>query len=183
MPLKIENQITLKINFEKLQRHLEAVLEVIPPEHTRGLTKLVVVDQIQEPRLDAKQRAELPGLYHPRMPGSAPWLEVALLPLLPKDSFWKRISGRLSFKPNVTGVMLSLIGQHYHMTLGHGVKKSQYEQAVRAYVEKQFAEFNRRRGGWRAKLFRPFQPYLEKWAKALRKRYDQEARKKAKGAA
>lgn len=183
MPLKIENQNTLNINFAKLQKHLEAVLEVIPPEHTRGLTKIVVVDQIGEPRLDPKQRAELPGLYHPKMPGSAPWLEIALRPLLPKESFWKRIGGRLSFKPNVTGVMLSLIGQHYHLTLVHGVKKGQYEQAVRAYVEKQFAEYNRRRGGWRAKLFKPIQPLLEKWAKKLKKRYDEEARKKAKGAA
>ncbi len=181
MAIKIENQATVKLNAVKLQKHLEEVLGVVPAEHVRGLTKLVIVDQIQEPRLDPKQRAELPGLYHPKMPGSSPWMEIALQPLLPRTSFWKRIGARMSFKPNVTGTLLSLVGQHYHMTLAHGVKKGQYEQAVRTYVEKQFSEFNRRRGGWRAKLFRPIQPTLEKWAKKLRKKYEQEARQKAKG--
>ncbi len=54
-----------------LERKVEKVLEVVPQEHLRGLSKIVVVETINEPRLTATQRATLPALYHPKMAGQS----------------------------------------------------------------------------------------------------------------
>jgi hypothetical protein len=172
MSLKIENKATLKFNQEKLTKHLTSVLESVPREHLRGLNKLVLVDYVSDSRVDAKLRRELPGLYHPKLPGSPhAWIEIALGPLRPDASFWKRFSARLAFKANVTTTLLSLIGQHYCLTLSHGIGKDQYEQAVRSYVERQLSHYARSRKGFRAWLFRPLQPALERLARWLRKKH------------
>jgi hypothetical protein len=175
MILKLENKTTVKINPDKLTRHINSVIESVPREHLRGLNKLVLVDYINDSRIDAKQRSELPGLYHPKMPGSPQaWLEIALCPLKPEGSLWKRLSSRLALKANVTTALLSLIGQHYYLTLSHGVRKTQYEQAVKSYVDKQLTAYGRTRKGFRAWLFRPLQPALEKLARWLRKKQEEQ---------
>jgi len=177
MALKIENKATVKLNYEKLIKHLNSVADSIPREHLRGLSKVVLVDYVSEPRLDPKQRAELPGLYHPKVPTSPqPWLEIALTPLSPKGSLWNRFSSRLALKANVTATFLSLVGQHYYLTLSHGVKKSQYEQAVKAYVERQISAHARSRKGIRAWLLRPFLPLLERLGKWLRQQHEKQSR-------
>ena len=44
-------------------------------------------------------------------------------------------------------------------------------------MEKYHGQWREKQGGWRARLFKPVQPYLDKWARKLKKRYDQEQRK------
>src|SRR5258705_10814795 len=100
-----------------LDKKVEKVLEVVPQEHLRGLSKIVVVDTITEPRLSATQRATLPALYHPRMAGQSAWAEVSLGVLAPKERFPKRLLTRLALKSNLAQVELSLIAQHYQLTL------------------------------------------------------------------
>jgi hypothetical protein len=179
MAIKIDNTATVNLNIEKLMKHINSILESVPQAHLRGISKIVIVDRIEEPRLDPTQRAELPGLYHPKLPGSPAWMEVALLPLRSDSSWIKRLGRRLTFKTNVTATLLSLIGQHYYLTLSHGIKKSQYESAVRNYVEKQFAVYTESKRGFRYFLLKPFKPYLEKLGKWLRKRYEMELKKQA----
>lgn len=175
MGLKIENHATVKLNYQKLMAHIQEVLETVPREHLRGVSKLVLVDYVSDRRLDLAKRQELPGLYHPKMPGSPQaWLEIALRPLAPEQgSLWKRLSARLAMKANVTATLLSLIAQHYCLTLSHGVKKEQYEQAVRSYVERQLSLYARTRKGLRARLIRPFLPALERLASWLQKKHRQ----------
>jgi DNA anti-recombination protein RmuC len=100
-----------------------------------------------------------------------------------ETTWYKRLGRRLAFKTNVTATLLSLIAQHYYLTLSHGVKRSQTEPAVRAYVEKQLAVFAESQRGLRATLLKPFKPTLEKFARWLRKRYQQELKKQAAGSA
>src|SRR5687768_17658146 len=59
----------------------------------------------------------------------------------------------------------TLFRSHYHFTLKHSLKKSQLEPAVRAYTEKQLKSWNEKRHTFRARLFKPIQPTLERWAK------------------
>jgi hypothetical protein len=168
--MKIENRATIKLNYSKLIAHLNSVLEIIPREHLRGVSKLVLVDYVTDSRLNPQMRRELPGLYHPKMPGSPQaWMEIALKPLTPEGSFWKRLSARLALRANVTATLLSLIAQHYYVTLSHGVRKEQYEQAVRSYVDRHLALYARTRTGLRARLIRPFLPWLERLARWVHK--------------
>lgn len=165
----------------KLELNVEKVLEVIPAEHLRGFSKLVFVDVITEPRLSASQRATLPALYHPKMGGQTAWAEVATTVLAPKEKFPKSLVARLSIKSNLTQVVLSLVAQHYHLTLSKGIRKNQLEIACRQYVEKHFEKWRESQGGLRARLLKPFKPYLDKLAKRLAKKYREEmARKQGK---
>ncbi len=126
------------------------------------------------------QPSDLPGLYHPRQGAKGPWLELAIGVLLPTDKpIHKRIIPRLSFKGNVTAVLFSLVGQHYHLTLRHSVKKTQIEPAVRLYTEKQLKAWNEKQHTIRARLFKPLQPTLERWGKTLQKRAAAERKKGA----
>ncbi len=169
--MKIENRATVNLNYQKLTEHLRSVLETVPREHLRGVSKLVLVDYITDSRLDPQMRRELPGLYHPRMPGSPQaWLEIALKPLTPEGSLWKRLSARLALRANITATLLSLIAQHYYLTLSHGVRKEQYEHAVRSYVDRQLSLYARTRKGFRAWLVRPLLPWLERLARWLQKK-------------
>jgi hypothetical protein len=165
----------------KLEQNVEKVLEVVPAEHLRGFSKLVFVDVITEPRLSASQRATLPALYHPKMGGQTAWAEVATTVLAPKEKFPKNLIAKLSIKSNLTQVVLSLIAQHYHLTLSKGIRKNQLEIACRVYVEKHFEKWRENQGGLRAKLLKPFKPYLDRLAKRLAKKYREEmARKQGK---
>lgn len=172
MAIKVENKATVKVP-KATEQTIQTVLDVVPREHLRGLTKVVLVDRITpDSRLAMPTVSELPGLYHPRQGTSAPWFEIALTALLPAESFFKRLAAQLNFKPNLAYLTLSLQAQHYYLTLSHGIKKHQYEGAIRNYVEKYHEAWREQQGGWRMRLFKPFRPYLEKWSKQLRKKYE-----------
>jgi hypothetical protein len=179
MAVKIENKSTVNLSFEKLTKHLNSVLETVPQAHLRGISKIILVDRIEDPWLDPVQRAELPGLYHPKSPNSPSWLEIAVETLRSDHTWYKRLGRRVAFKANLTTTLFSLIAQHYFLTLSHGVKRSQFEPAVRGYVEKQLAIYSESRKGLRATLLKPFRPALERFAKWLQKRYQEELKKQS----
>ena len=157
---------------------IEKVLEVVPQEHLRGFSKIVVVDAITEPRLTATQRATLPALYHPKMGGQSAWAEISLGVLAPKEKFPKRLLTRLALKSNLAQVVLSLIAQHYQLTLSKGVKKTLLEPAIKSYVERHFERWREREGGLRVRLLKPFKPQLDRFARKLAKKYKAELAKK-----
>jgi hypothetical protein len=176
--IKIENQVERKLPAPTIEQ-IEAAFDSLPREHTRGLERIRLVEFISEPRLKGTfQATELPGLYHPRQGPKGPWLEIALGVLLPVDKpIHKRIVPRLSFKGNLVAVLFSLVGQHYYLTLKHSVKKTQLESAVRLYTEKHLKSWNEKKHGFRARLFKPLQPTLERWTKGLQKRAASEKKK------
>jgi len=176
MSVKIEVHTTKDI--KSLNGKIEKVLEVVPAEHLRGLSKIVLVDAITEPRLSATQRATLPGLYHPKMAGQLAWAEVSMSVLSPQEKFPKRLLTRLALKSNLAQVVLSLVAQHYQLTLSKGIKKTQLEPAIKSYVERHFEKWREREGGLRVRLLKPFKPQLDKIAKKLAKRYKEEMAKK-----
>lgn len=176
MNVKIEVLSTNSI--KDLDRKVEKVLEVVPQEHLRGLSKIVVVDTITEPRLSATQRATLPGLYHPKMGGQSAWAEISVAVLAPKEKFPKRLLTRLALKSNLAQIVLSLIAQHYQLTLSKGVKKSLLEPAIKSYVERHFEKWREREGGLRVRLLKPFKPQLDRFARKLAKKYKAELAKK-----
>jgi hypothetical protein len=179
MAIKIENLTTIKLP-KKTESLLEAMVESVPREHLRGIERIRLVDAINDPRLkNLQQRTELPGLYHPRQGTQPAWLEVAVGVLLPQSKpIHKRFMPRLSFKGNLAAVLFSLIGQHYYLTLRHSVKRTQVEPAVRAYTEKLLRAWHERQQGFRARLFKPLQPTLERWGRGLQKRAMAEQKKK-----
>ena len=179
MAIKIENKSNLKLP-SKTEETINSVLDCVPREHLRGLNRVVLVDRIvPDSRIQLPTTTELPGLYHPRQGTSQPFFEIALNALLmPTEGFFKRIAARLNFKASLAYLTLSLQAQHYHFTLSHGLKKHQYEGAIRSYVEKHLEGWRESQGGWRVKLFKPLRPWLEKWSKKLKKRYEQEQKKK-----
>src|SRR5438552_16022476 len=176
MNVKIE--IASSSSIKELRRKVGKGLDVVPAEHLRGLSKIVVVDTITEPRLSATQRATLPALYHPKMAGQSAWAEVSLSVLAPREKFPKRLLTRLALKSNLAQVVLSLAAQHYHLTLSKGVKKTQLEPAIKNYAEKHFEKWREKEGGLRVRLLKPFKPQLDKIAKKLAKRYKAELAKK-----
>lgn len=176
MNIKIE---VLSSNSTKdLDRNIERVLEVVPQEHLRGLSKIVLVDSIMEPRLSAAQRSTLPALYHPKMGGQSAWAEVSMSVLAPKEKFPKRLLTKLALKSNLAQVVLSLVAQHYQLTLSKGVKKTLLEPAIKSYVERHFEKWREKQGGLRVRLLRPFKPQLDRLARKLAKRYKAELAKK-----
>ena len=178
MAIKIENQSERKLPGETIG-HIEAAFDSLPREHTRGLERIRIVEFISDPRLkNTFQASELPGLYHPRQGPKGAWLEVAVGVLLPGDKpVHKRIIPRLSFKGNLAATIFSLVGQHYHFTLKHSLKKTQLEPAIRTYTEKHLKAWNEKKHSFRARLFKPLQPTLERWAKGLQKRAAAEKKK------
>jgi hypothetical protein len=179
MAIKIENKATIKLP-KKTEETIQSVFNVVPKEHTRNLNKIVLVDRvILDARIQAPNVTELPGLYHPKQGNIQPWCEIALGSLLAtSEGFFKRLAARLNFKPNLAYLVLSLQAQHYHLTLSHGIKKHQYEGAMRSYIERYHQIWRDQQAGWRAKLFKPLRPWLDKWARQLRKRYQAEQRQR-----
>jgi hypothetical protein len=179
MAVKIENQYTGKLPRNTVT-NIETALASVPREHLRGIERLRLVSFITEPRVRmAAKVTDLPGLYHPRQGNQGAWFEIALTPLTSANKpFHKRIVPRLSFKGNLSAVIFSLVGQHYHLTLRHSVKRGAVEPAVRAYVEKQLKSWNEQQHKFRAKLFKPLQPTLERWSRSLAKRAAAEKKKK-----
>src|ERR1700752_1819230 len=97
---------------------------------------------------------------------------------MPTDKpFHKRIVPTLSFKSNLVTLLFSLVGQHYHLTLRHSLKKTQLEPAVRMYTEKQLKGWNEKTHSFRGRLFKPLQPKFDGGAKSLKKRAAAEKKK------
>src|SRR5262245_11830674 len=178
MNVKIENQSPNGI--KNLDRQVERVLDLVPGEHLRGFSKIVLVDAITEPRISALQRATLPALYHPRMGGQMAWGEIATSVLMPKKKLSERLMSRMALKPNLAQLVLSLIAQHYHIAVGEGVKKAHLVSACRMYTGKYFEKWRESNGGLRMKLTKPFRPTLDKWAKKLSKKYNEGMAKEKK---
>src|SRR5436190_11492648 len=178
MAIKIENQYAGKLPRNTVT-NIETALDSVPREHLRGIERVRLVDVITDPRARiAAKGSDLPGLYHPRQGNQGAWFEVALTPLMQADKpFHKRIIPRLSFKGNLVAVVFSLVGQHYYLTLRHSVKRGAIEGSVRAYVEKQLKQWNEEQHKFRAKLFKPIQPTLERWSRSLAKKAAAEKKK------
>jgi hypothetical protein len=182
LPFKLENQAETPLPKKALE-HIESVVSSLPREHLRGIEKLRIVDAITDPRLKAlgSNATNLPGLYHPKQGIQQAFIEIALIPLLkPNESFFKRITPRMTFKSNAAYLIVSLIGQHYYITFRHSVKKGQIESGVKQYTEKYLKAWSEKNQSWRTKLFKPFQPTLERWAKSLQKKAGEQQKKAIK---
>ncbi len=179
--MKIENRATIRFPRKTIET-IESVFEVLPREHQRGLTRVVLVDRITpDSRLPLDSATELPGIYHPKQGTQQPWCEISLRAVLQaEEGFFKRLAARLNFNPNLAYLLLSLQAQHYYLTLSHGIKKHQYEGAIRSYVDQYHRLWREKNSGWRGRLFKPLQPLLEKWGRSLRKRYQEEKKKGGK---
>jgi len=173
--IKMENQATFPLP-AYTEEHINKVLDYLPIEHVRGLEKVRLVDFINDPRLknlDMPAKGDLPGLYHPRAGNQQPWLEMSMGALLqPTESFAKKWMAKSGFKGNLAGLIFSLVGQHYYLTLRHSVKKQGLEPQIRQYAEKNLRAWSEKQNekSWRAKIFKPIRPYLERWGKWLNKK-------------
>lgn len=179
MAIKIEFETTAKLP-KKTQSQIEKILECLPREHLRGVDRIKLVDSINDPRIkNLQQRTDLPGLYHPKQGAQAAWLEIAAGVLLPRSKpLTKRIMPRLSFRGNLAAIVFSLVGQHYYLTLRHSVKRGQIEPAVRSYTEKHLRTWHESQHTLRSRIFKPFQPTLERWGRSLQKRAAAEKKRK-----
>lgn len=179
MAIKIESDSAIRFP-KKTQSQIEKILDCLPREHLRGVERIKLVDGINDPRLkNLQQQSNLPGLYHPKQGIKAAWLEVAVGVLLPHSKpLMKRIMPRLSFKGNLAAIIFSLVGQHYYLTLRHSIKRGQIEQAVRSYTEKYLRIWHERQHTVRSRIFKPFQPTLERWGRSLQKRASAERKRK-----
>lgn len=181
MAIKIENATTQAKLPKNTTSQIEKMVESVPRDHLHGLERLRLVDVILDPRIrpNAAATSSLPGLYHPRQGTQKAWLEIAIGTLLPSHkSFYQRIMPRLSFKANLAAVIFSLIGQHYHLTLKHSLKRGQIEAGVRAYTEKQMRYWSERQHTWRSRLLKPLQPTFERWSRSLQQKAAAEKRRK-----
>jgi hypothetical protein len=175
MAIKIENQATIQLP-KYTEEVIQDVTTSIPIEHLRGLEKIRLVDFIKHPQLKNTPvpiKGDLPGLYHPRAGNQAAWFEVSMGALLqPTEGFGKRLMAKSSFRGNLAGILFSLVGQHYFLTLRHSVKKQSLEPQIRQYAEKNLRSWSDKQSekSFRAKLFKPLRPFLERWAKWLNKK-------------
>lgn len=172
--IKIENQATIELP-KDAEETINKILRSLPAEHLRGLDKIRIVDFVQHPQLKSAPvpTGDLPGLYHPRVANKAPFFEISAGALLqPTENFTKRWMAKSAFKSNLAGLLFSLVGQHYFLTLRHSVKRTNIEPQVRQYAEKHLRAWSEKQNqnSRRAKLFKPFRPYIERWAKWLNKK-------------
>ncbi len=173
--LKIENASSLEMP-KGGEETITQVLDYVPIEHLRGLERVKLVDFINDPRLkniDVPMKGDLPGLYHPKVGNQNAWFEIAMGALLqPTEGFAKRWMAKTSFKANLAGLLFSLIGQHYYLTLRHSVKKQNLEPQIRQYTEKNLRSWSeeQNKNSFRAKLFKPIRPFVERMAKWLNKK-------------
>ena len=173
--IRTENQATFALP-KGTDEHIEKVLDFLPMEQLRGIEKVRLVDFINDPRLknlDTPIKGDLPGLYHPRAGNQGAWLELSMGALLqPTEGFAKKWMAKSSFKGNLAGLIFSLVGQHYYLTLRHSIKKQSLEPQIRQYAEKNQRTWSEKQStnSFRAKLFKPFRPTIERWAKWLNKK-------------
>ena len=181
--IRTENQASFALP-KDAEGQIEKILDFIPTEHLRGLEKIKLVDFINDPRLknmDTPIKGDLPGLYHPRQGNQGAWLEMSMGALLqPTEKFAKRWMAKSAFKSNLASLLFSLVGQHYYLTLRHSVKRQSLEPQIRQYTEKNLRAWSEKQNvnSFRAKLFKPFRPSIERWAKWLNKKAA-EAQKKS----
>lgn len=174
-PIKIENQATFDLpkGYENIIRDSLAFL---PIEHQRGLEKIKLVDFINDPRLkemNVPMKGDLPGLYHPKAGNINAWMEVSMGALLqPTEGFAKKWMAKSALKSNFSGLIFSLVAQHYHLTMKHSVKRQSLEGQIRHYTEKNMRAWSEQTNvnNWRAKLFKPLRPGIERLAKWLNKK-------------
>lgn len=180
--LRIENTATIELP-KGAEEQINKVLNYVPIEHMRGLEKIKIVDFINDPRLknlDVPIKGDLPGLYHPRVQNQGAWMEVSAGALLqPTEGFAKRWMAKSAFKSNMAGLIFSLVGQHYYLTLKHSVKKQNLEPQIRQYAEKNLRSWSeeQNKDSIRAKIFKPIRPLVERWAKWLNKKAAQQQKK------
>ncbi len=173
--LKIENQASFDLP-KDTEEQIYKILDYLPTEHIRGLEKVKIVDYINDPRLqkmDVPLKGDLPGLYHPKMGNQNAFMEISAGALLqPTEGFAKKWMAKQSFKGNIAGLIFSLVGQHYYLTLRHSVKRQGIESQVRQYAEKNLKAWSEKQNvnTFRAKLFKPLRPHIERWAKWLNKK-------------
>ncbi|MBX3292779.1 MAG: hypothetical protein KF881_07805 [Acidobacteria bacterium] len=173
--VKIDNAASIDLP-KDYESTIFKVLDFLPVEQTRGIDRVKIVDFINDPRLkniDMPMKGDLPGLYHPRVQNQPPWFEISAGALLqPTEGFFKRWMAKSGFKGNLAGLLFSLVGQHYYLTLRHSVKKTGLEPQIRQYAEKNLKAWGEKQaeGSMRAKLFKPFRPVLERWARWLNKK-------------
>jgi hypothetical protein len=180
--LKIENAASIDLP-KGTEEQIKKALDYLPIEHLRGLERVKLVDFINDPRLknmDVPLKGDLPGLYHPRVQNQNAWLELSMGALLqPTESWTKRWMAKSSFKANIAGLIFSLVGQHYHLTLKHSVKKQNLEPQIRQYAEKNLRAWSelQNKDSIRAKIFKPVRPIIERWAKWLNKKAAEQKKK------
>jgi hypothetical protein len=168
MQIKVEDNLEGKLS-RNIHTQVERVIKILPREHLRGLDHVRFVKKIVDPRGIARN-LDIPALYHPKQGPQPAWLEIATDILCgPNQPFQKRLMLRLSFKSNLAALLISLVGQHYHSTLRHSVKRGQMEHAIRSYTEKHLKLWSHSEHKVRARLFKPFESHLERWARTLRK--------------
>jgi hypothetical protein len=179
MAPKLETETSTNLP-RKTKRWIDGILNSIPREHLRGIERIKLVDNINDPRVKSlQQRTNLPGLYHPKSGVQPAWLEIATGTLIPQSKpLLKRLLPRLSFRGNLAAIIFSLVGQHYYLTLRHSIKRGQIEPAVRAYTEKRLQDWHERQHTVRSRLFKPIQPTLERWGRSLQKRAAAERKRK-----
>ncbi len=173
--LKIENEASLDLP-KNADETIQKILAFVPTEHRRGLDRLKLVDFIsnsQVKKMDIPMQGDLPGLYHPKMQNKSAWMEISIGALLqPTEGFLKRWMAKTSFKSNIAGLIFSLVGQHYYMTLRHSVKKGNLEPQIKQYAQKNLRQWSEEESenSWRGRLFKPLRPTMERWAKWLNKK-------------
>ena len=162
---------------------IQKALDFLPIEHQRGLERVKLVDFINDPRLknlDVPMKGDLPGLYHPRVQNQGAWLELSMGALLqPTEGWAKRWMAKSAFKSNLAGLLFSLVGQHYFLTLKHSVKRQNMEPQIRQYAEKNLREWGelQNKDSVRAKIFKPVRPFVERLARWLNKKAAQNQKK------
>lgn len=170
----IDNQSTIDLP-KGTEENIQNILKFLPGEHLAGLDKVKIVDFIKIPKaVNTPIKGDLPGLYHPKVQNTKAYLEVSMGALLkPTEGFASKLMAKQGFKGNLAGVLFSLVGQHYYLTLRHSVKKTNLEPQIRQYAEKNlksWSETQKNPNTFRAKLFKPLQPIFERLAKWLNKK-------------
>ncbi len=173
--IKIENKSTIDLpkNWEDT---INDALNHLPTEHRRGLDHLRIVDFIDNPqvrKMDVPIKGDLPGLYHPKVQTKSAWIEVSAGAIMqPTEGFFKRFVARNSFKSNMSSLLFSLVGQHYYLTMKHSVKKQNLEGQIRSYTQTNLRNWSEKQSenSLRGRMFKPFRPAIERWAKWLNKK-------------
>src|SRR4029079_555087 len=133
MPIKVEDRSSIKI--PKIEEQINLVIDCVPVEHLRGFTRIVLVDTIEDAPLPREQTEKLPALYRPKTPGmSSAFGEIAVSILVPKANPLKRLGARAQLRAIVAQRVLTLVAQHYLITLKSGKKRGgEIERAAREY--------------------------------------------------
>jgi hypothetical protein len=173
--VRIENSSSIALP-KNTEENIRSILDFLPTEQYRGIEKIKLVDFIDDPRLknmDMPLKGDLPGLYHPREGMRQPWLEMSMGALLqPTEAFMKKFMAKSAFKGNLAGLIFSLVGQHYFLTQKHSIRRTALEPQIRQYAEKNLKAWSEaeNKDSIRGKIFKPFRPLLERWAKWLNKK-------------